>query len=1204
LFLQFYVLETFLVFQNNFPYGLNGFQNNIMKQTIHSFNQNNNLSQATGQLFEALKVPLKRVSDLPIPVSDILEGHHKKDFEDYTQESYFVGAIGGDSFNDMPMNPNIKWTACKDDFILVFALEISRLDVNKQKMLPTRHQLFELARAFSRAFPTQPVILVFRYEGKELFISVAICDQKKGGKNSKMSLLRDVNVEKPQEAHLRILQDLTIPRNGKNAVDSFETLYQYWLEKLNVSALNKKFYNELSNWYFWALKHVRFPNEPTDETQLKAHRANNVIRLITRLIFTWFLKEKKLVSEDVFDLNTLKDAIQFDASNLDDATYYRAVLQNLFFATLNQEVNKRRFRKATESNNKSIYHYANRFKNVRFAETLFDETPFLNGGLFECLDKEDLGEKGAIDGFSDDSKQQAHVPNFLFFKNAAEEDLNEIYGTKNKKYTVRGIICILKDYKFTIAENTPLEQEIALDPELLGHVFENLLASFNPETQITARKQTGSFYTPREIVHYMVDESLMAYLQNALQLPDNQSLRIFFGDTTEQPFDETTVSELIKAIDNCKMLDPACGSGAFPMGILNRMVRLLDKLDPKNHHWKALQLKKVESIDIDSVREAAIQAIETAFESNELNYARKLYLIQNCIYGVDIQPIAVQIAKLRCFISLLCDQKVNDLEDNRGVIPLPNLETKFIAANTLIGLEDMNLAKMAVEDLMAQRAALRHRVFSEKRHRFKRKLQEDDAQLRHQIKTKLDKLGMGGQVEQLATWNPFDQNTTAHFFDAKWMFNLDGFDLVIGNPPYGFRTVLTHEEKNYFRKTKKIEFSSGDSAELFCKICFNQLVKEAGLLTFIIPKKSIYGDAWEDLRVNYWKKYDLSFILDTGKSFENVLLEAAVFGLVKAQQGKKVSLGFLEAFGNIVRFADTDKSYIFLKNNTCQIYKVLYATTLFDTIQQKSYSTPKIKTQLGLGIGNDFFSETQTPHKLLKGIDIERYKVRSHRYLKNVDKLKWENVKSFLKPKIIAQRIVAHIEKPTPHLKITVCYDESGFAMTNTLIQLIPDKDILPKFLLAYLNSQFANWYIYNFIYAKAIRTMDFYDFYIQQMPIPKISMNFQNLFVQLADYLIFQKQTIELGVLIGNYFEQIIDGMVCELYFEAEMEAKQLNIIELVAADLAMLPDFTTQHEGVKRQMIEQLYQKWVAPTHEIKKRLDLMPVRSPDILGVILKG
>src|SRR5439155_9737858 len=130
----------------------------------------------------------------------------------------------------------------------------------------------------------------------------------------------------------------------------------------------------------------------------------------------------------------------------------------------------------------------------------------------------------------------------------------------------------------------------------------------------------------------------------------------------------------------------ACGSGAFPLGILHKLVYILRKLDPHNERWKEQQVAKASEIEDHIARDVAIAAIEQAFARNELDYGRKLYLIENCIYGVDIQPIAVQIAKMRFFISLVVDQKIDDTRPNRGVRPLPNLETKFVAANTLIGI--------------------------------------------------------------------------------------------------------------------------------------------------------------------------------------------------------------------------------------------------------------------------------------------------------------------------------------------------------------------------------------------------------------------------------------------------------------------------------------------------------------------------------------
>jgi adenine-specific DNA-methyltransferase len=314
-----------------------------------------------------------------------------------------------------------------------------------------------------------------------------------------------------------------------------------------------------------------------------------------------------------------------------------------------------------------------------------------------------------IDGFSDREDSQPTVPDFLLFGKERELDLSEEYGDKKfKRVKVRGLIHTLKHYHFTVEESTPLEEEVALDPELAGKIFENLLAAYNPETGATARKQTGSFYTPREIVNYMVDEALIAYLKGKLEegcpegVDTDGRLRYLFSYEEEgHSFTEGEVELLVAGIDQLKALDPAVGSGAFPMGILHKLVFILGRLDPRNEKWKERQKKRLqdaiaaaERIEDVTIRENTlseleqqIDGLEEAFEKNTLDYGRKLYLIENCLYGVDIQPIAVQIAKMRFFISLIADQKVDPSAENLGVRPLPNLETKLVAANTLIGIE-------------------------------------------------------------------------------------------------------------------------------------------------------------------------------------------------------------------------------------------------------------------------------------------------------------------------------------------------------------------------------------------------------------------------------------------------------------------------------------------------------------------------------------
>ncbi len=398
---------------------------------------------------------------------------------------------------------------------------------------------------------------------------------------------------------------------------------------------------------------------------------------------------------------------------------------------------------------------------------LFSQVPFLNGGLFECLDrKEKEGKIYDWDGFSRNPKYQARIPNKLFFAKVDKVDLSGEYNnSKMKEVKVSGIIEILNRYNFTIEENTPVEIEVALDPELLGKVFENLLGAFNPETQETARKQTGSFYTPREIVNYMVDESLIAYFQTKVPEIEEEKLRFLFSyEDHEVEINETLSEKIIQAAFDCKILDPACGSGAFPMGILQQMVHILKKLDPDNSNWNnvvmAQAMKDFDKADklSDEDRETLLEEINSTFNKglNYPDYARKLHLIENCIYGVDIQSIAVQISKLRFFISLVCEQNRNTVAfENFGIRPLPNLETKFVAANTLIGLEkteeDLELFNdSTIKTLIDKLQHIRHRQFLVTTATEKKRLREKDQKLREEIENEVTTLYVKHADERLS----------------------------------------------------------------------------------------------------------------------------------------------------------------------------------------------------------------------------------------------------------------------------------------------------------------------------------------------------------------------------------------------------------------------------------------------------------------------
>ncbi len=741
----------------------------------------------------------------------------------------------------------------------------------------SRTALATITRELNRQFP-MPAIVLFRHGGK---LSLAVIDRRSHKRDAtrdvltdRISIIKDVRLDKPHAAHVHILASLAVDALGESnqRPDTFAALYKAWLDVLSVQELNKRFYSELSCWYFWAIQEVRFPDGAKEKEAVR--NATSVIRLITRLIFVWFIKERGLVPSDLFELPALKQVLKqaLDAAP-EESTYYKAILQNLFFATLNMEMGeKRRFRGKNKSGGRdshygihNVYRYEDAFQSSEAALALFEEVPFLNGGLFECLDKLMEDKDGRIivriDGFSDRADNTLKVPNKLFFSDSVEIDLNEVFATRNKRYTARGLINILDSYKFTVDENTPIEQEVALDPELLGKVFENLLASYNPETSTTARKQTGSFYTPREIVDYMVDESLFATFSDALKAKDgnlaeatNAQLRtlLSYADTPHGLI-VTDVRKLITAIDSIKVLDPACGSGAFPMGMLLKLVHVLAKLDPGNEEWKQRQVDRVnrliadaeDTIEADNVKRSVVADlekqradVEEAFLRNELDYGRKLYLIQNCIFGVDIQPIAVQIAKLRFFISLIVNETIDASRPNRGIRPLPNLETKFVAANSLISIENNRQATLQSyvhETIRIERdlKRIRERHFHARTQETKDRCRAEDARLRSELAALLEQDGYNPtSARLLAHWNPYDLNRVAGFFDPKWMFEVDdGFDIVIGNPPY----IKEFTSREAFDGARDSPYYQGkmDIWYLFACKALDQLRSQSGVLCFI-----------------------------------------------------------------------------------------------------------------------------------------------------------------------------------------------------------------------------------------------------------------------------------------------------------------------------------------------------------------------------------
>ena len=737
---------------------------------------------------------------------------------------------------------------------------------------------------------------------------------------------------------------------AKKADDSDITVADM-LDAFSVEALSKEFYQALFKWYEWAATLVTFPTGDTTRDgngqfnvkQSKDKNEKNLIRLITRLMFVWFIKQKNLIPAWIFNINELQKVLtDFMPNSKESGNYYNAILQNLFFATLNKKIEDRAFADDTKKAYNTqfgvkIFYRDNR-KVSFFKESKekiierFKAVPFLNGGLFECLDELKDSETKTknievfIDGFSREPEWMAFIPNQLFWQNDKDHE---------------GLIHLFNRYNFTVEENTPNDMQVALDPELLGKVFENLLGTYNTETRETARKASGSFYTPRKIVNFMVDESLKHYLlQTVTGITDEQIDRLF-NDEIEH-YDYANQDSIVQAIKAVKILDPACGSGAFPMCALGRMVHII---------------KKCNGVE----------------ETPDAIYQLKLTLIEQCLYGIDIQTIAVQICKLRFFISLICEQERNNsAEDNYGMHQLPNLETKFVAADTLIGLkkEDtqvLNIVNDSLSQLKDELAYIRAQHFKVSTAKEKYEYREQDRQKRQEIIDMLETqcltvnpllvqtlerdikiidakikelpvVMVDAQVEQSlfdsapttlfqkdkneeerenlkkqlkdkrkqladaktkksldkstdhdlrerAAWNPYNQNAVGSFFDADWMFNVkDGFDIVIGNPPY---IQLQDNNGELAQKYEMLYFSAfAKTGDIYCLFYEKglSLLKPSAHLCFITSNKWMRAGYGEKLRQFLSTNACPKLLIDLAgeKIFENVTVDVNILLLQKA----------------------------------------------------------------------------------------------------------------------------------------------------------------------------------------------------------------------------------------------------------------------------------------------------------------------------------
>ena len=518
-------------------------------------------------------------------------------------------------------------------------------------------------------------------------------------------------------------------------------------ESFDLHPINKKFYEGVSTRFVNLVQHMEASSicNRREATQF----AN---RLIGRIVFCWFVRKKGFI-DDSFGY--------FDSRKYEnDSDYYHERLETLFFRVLNCP------------------------REDRVLEDL--STPFLNGGLFEERPED----------FARNSK--------LTFPANYFDDFYDFLGT----------------YNFTTDESTSQFQQVAIDPEMLGRIFENLLAEIVEDTGEQARRAKGAFYTPREIVDFMCKEALLGYLKQNLPFDANRDQRLSqliegresdFQDQDHnwrrdwKPYKE----DILAALDSLRFIDPACGSGAFPMGMLQLLLKVYERLEPR-------------------------------FDS----YKSKLQIIEKNLFGVDIEPMAVEISRLRAWLSLVVDLGV----DPKSVTPLPNLDFKFVCANSLVPLNSVDSIAFGEDPELALKLQLiREKYFSTQNFQKKDKLKHEYAK---SIKEEESLFGESARTAQLKTYRPFETGSTSLFFDSVQMFGVEKFDIVIANPPYVSALVAKRSTPASVRESYKVNYVSANGAYDLYILFFElgmKLLNPKGTLVYISPRKylsALYAESF------------------------------------------------------------------------------------------------------------------------------------------------------------------------------------------------------------------------------------------------------------------------------------------------------------------------------------------------------------------------
>ncbi|MET4654634.1 adenine-specific DNA-methyltransferase [Exiguobacterium sp. PvP048] len=511
--------------------------------------------------------------------------------------------------------------------------------------------------------------------------------------------------------------------------------------------------------------------------------------------------------------------------------------------------------------------------------------PFLNGGLFEPL--EGYNWKGL----------NFNIP-------------NELFSNKSKKGKKSdGILDIFERFNFTINEDEPLEKEVAVDPEMLGKIFENLL-------EVKDRKSKGAFYTPREIVHYICQESLINYLVNKVLVPyEDMKEFVLYSDLIRDTDSRSGVGfsknlkikdiiyknmiNIDQALKKVKIADPAVGSGAFSLGMLSEIVRL------RNNITDYL-------VKLDNQGELGRRYGEIQLRKKRSLYDLKIYTIQHSIFAVDVDNSAVDITKLRLWLSVVVDEVIT--EETPFPQPLPNLEMNIMVGDSLVDeYEGIKLFDETVlhknkqiinssdfnyhgefrkqielfvdqsDEMLEEMFKLQDRYFDEEDSEKKVVLKKRIENVREQLIEY--KLNREGNQKGYESYQTLKKDKKAPYFlwyleFAKVFKDNGGFDIVIGNPPYvGFHKV---PNKLYFKEKYLSARGKYDFYVLFIERGLN-LLNNKGILSYICPSYFYKRNYGKNIRNLLLEETKINFICDFQdvQIFDSALTYTCIFSIEK-----------------------------------------------------------------------------------------------------------------------------------------------------------------------------------------------------------------------------------------------------------------------------------------------------------------------------------